>query len=59
MWHGSNFMGRKKLNRTEAELAEQSNNRSKRYYQRNKERIRKERMQRYWQEKDGVEKKLS
>jgi hypothetical protein len=51
-------MGIKKLNRTEKELREQWNNRSKRYYQRNKKRICKERMRRYWEEKE-MEKKMS
>jgi hypothetical protein len=45
-------MGRKKLNRTKEELKEQSNIRSKRYYQRNKEECDRKRMERYWKQKD-------
>ena len=43
-------MGRHRLNRTVEEIREQTNIRSKRWYQRNKQRICKERMQRYWKQ---------
>ena len=46
-----NLMGRKKLNKTDDEIREQWNVRAKKYYQRNKDRIRKERMCRYWEQK--------
>jgi hypothetical protein len=51
-------MGRKKLYRTEEELREQSNNRSKRYYSRNKDKCNHKSMLRYWKRK-AVDKKLS
>ena len=44
-------MGRKRLNRTIEEIREQTNVRSKRWYQRNKQRICEERMRRYWEQK--------
>ena len=44
-------MGRKKLNRTLEELREQSNIRSKRYYQKNRTKINKKTMERYWRRK--------
>jgi hypothetical protein len=45
-------MGRKKLNRTKDELKEQSNQRSKRYYERNRESICEKRMHRYLRAKE-------
>ena len=45
-------MGRKRLNRTIEEIREQTNVRSKRWYQRNKQRICEERMLRYWEQKN-------
>ena len=47
-------MGRHKINRTREELLEQQRCRGKRYYERHAERIRKERMRKYW-----IDKKVS
>jgi hypothetical protein len=44
-------MGRHRLNRTADEIREQTNVRSKRWYQRNKRRICERRMQKYWEQK--------
>lgn len=55
-------MGRKKLNRTKDELKQQSNQRSKRYYERNREAICEKRMHRYLrakEQKDKLSKSLS
>ncbi len=41
-------MGRKKLNRTEEELREQNRKRGLRFYNRNKERLNAERLERYY-----------
>ena len=58
MYEPKQFMRRKKLNRTKEELREQSNTRSKRYYQRNKAECNRKRMEGYWKQKQMV-KKLS
>ena len=50
--------GRKKLNRTDAEIREQTRIRAKRFYARNKERLNEERMDRYWRSKE-VDKNVS
>lgn len=44
-------MGRKKLHRTKEELLEQQRERGKRYYKKHVDRIKKERMQKYWLDK--------
>jgi len=43
-----NYMGRKRLNRTQDELLGQQRLRAKRYYQRHKARLNAKSMQRYW-----------
>ena len=48
-------MGRKKLNRTREELLKQQRNRAKRYYERNKERLNEESMERYWKSKRNLQ----
>jgi hypothetical protein len=49
-------MGRKKLNRTREELNEQTKLRMRKYYERHKERIKREKLDRYYKK---VGKKLS
>ena len=44
-------MGRKKLNKTKEELNEQTKFRMRKYYERHKERIRREKLQRYYDKK--------
>ena len=44
-------MGRKKLNRTEEELQEQKRIRDARYYAKHRDKIKKERMRKYWKKK--------
>lgn len=44
-------MGRKKLNRTKEEINEQARIRMKKYYERHKERIKKQKLERYYQSK--------
>jgi membrane protein involved in colicin uptake len=48
-------MGRKKLNRTKEELLEQQRQRSKRHYQRHKQRLNEQSMQRYWQNNRNIQ----
>jgi hypothetical protein len=44
-------MGRKRLNKTYKQILEESNIRSKRYYDLHKEDVKKKRMLRYWEVK--------
>jgi hypothetical protein len=44
-------MGRKKLNKSLEEIREQNRIRAKRFYDRHKEEVKKNRMRRYWKEK--------
>jgi hypothetical protein len=49
--HDYFYMGRKKLNRTAEELREQWRKRRSRFYERNKERLNAERLERYYKSK--------
>ena len=51
-------MGRKKLNRTKEELREQFRIRQRRFYERHSERIKKEKLEQYYERKT-MEEKLS
>jgi hypothetical protein len=44
-------MGRRKLNRTKEELAEDNRQRQKRYYEKNKVKLNAQRMERYYKSK--------
>lgn len=46
------YMGRKKLNRTREELLEQQRVRAKRYYEKHKQRLNKNSLQRYYKQKN-------
>ena len=46
-------MGRSKKYHTEEELAEANREKCKRYYEKNKERLNKKRMEQYWESKSG------
>jgi hypothetical protein len=48
---GDEHMGRKKINRTENELRELHRKHQRDYYERNKERLREDRMRKYWKDK--------
>ena len=48
-------MGRKRLNRTSDEIREQNRIRGNRFYGKHKERIRHERMEKYWKDKRNIQ----
>ena len=51
-------MGRKRLNRTDEELREQSRIRQRRFYERHSKRIKREKMRKYYERKE-MDKKMS
>ena len=52
-------MGRKKIYFTEKEIKEANKRKSRRYYLKNSEKIKKKRMEKYYEEKKRMEKELS